>query len=67
MIKSNIGFFNNQGDVTKINDLIWPGFELIQDLIHVHLIGKFQDDPIKTEHVMLMESETEGFSAIKGT
>ena len=30
-------------------DLIWPGFKLIQDFIHVQLICKFQEDLIKTE------------------
>ena len=63
MTKSNRGFFNNQGDVTKINEPTWPGFELIRDFIHVCLIYKFQEDLVNIERVMLMAK----FSAIKGT
>ena len=43
MTKSNRGIFSNQGDVTKINDLICPVFKLGWHFIHVHLICKFQD------------------------
>ena len=32
-----------------IKDVIWAGFELILDSIHVQLICKFQNDVIKTE------------------
>ena len=80
MIKSNIDFFNTQGNENQNqNDPTWPGFQLIPDFIHVHLICKkgkrkvqgvpqsqtaalprpqdckFQEDPIKTERVMLMK------------
>ena len=34
---------------SKINDPIWPIFELVCDFIHVHLICKFQEELIKTE------------------
>ena len=51
MTKSNRGFFSNQGDVTQTftirSDL--ASFELIRDFIHVHLVCKFQEYPIKTE------------------
>ena len=38
---------------SKINDSIWPVFELIQDCIRAPLCT-FQEDPIKTECVTLM-------------
>ena len=41
---------------SKINDLIWPVFELVRDFIHVHLKCKFQERLIKTEGVMVMKS-----------
>ena len=59
MIKSNIGFSNNQGDVAQTNDLLWWSFKLIQDFIHVHLSANFK--LIKTEWVMLMTESNRGF------
>ena len=47
MTKPNRGFFSNQGDVTKINDPIWPVFELVRDLILVHLSASFKNIPSK--------------------
>ena len=53
--KSNRGFFQqSRGCNSKITDLIWPVFKLVSDFIHVHLICKFQADPIKTKQVTLM-------------
>ena len=39
-----------------INDLIWLVFEFLRDLIHVHIIYKFQEHLIKTVGVMVMTS-----------
>ena len=50
----------------KINDPIWPGFELIWELILIHLICKFQADPIKTEWVMLMTKSNKDFFSNQG-
>ena len=36
-----------KGDISKIDDQIWPVFELVQNFFCVHLISKFQEDPIK--------------------
>ena len=68
MIMSNSGIFSNQRNDTLRQIIpIWPGFEIIRDCIHVHLICKFKEDPIKTEQVMLMTKSNSFFSAIKGT
>ena len=45
---------------------IWPVFEMIWDFIHVHLFCKFQEEPIKTEWVMLMTKSNRGFSSNQG-
>ena len=37
-----------------IYSLIWPVFELVRDFINIHLIRKFQEQPIKTKGVMVM-------------
>ena len=66
MTKSNIGFFVYQGDITEINNLIWPVLELIQDFIHAPLICKFQEDPVKIEQVMLMTKSNRGFFSNQG-
>ena len=47
-------FQQSRGHNSKIDDPIWPIFELVQDCIHIHLICKFQEHPIKTEGVMVM-------------
>ena len=47
-------FQQSRGYYSKTNDSIWPGFELVWDSILVHLICIFQEDPIKTEWIMLM-------------
>ena len=39
---------------SKINARIWLVFKLFWDFIHVHLICKFQEHPIKTEWVTLL-------------
>ena len=46
-------FLETKGCNSKTNNLIWTVFEFVQDFIHVHLICKFLDDPIKTKQVML--------------
>ena len=51
---------------SKIYDPIWPVFKLAQDFIHVPLIIKFQEDPIKTEWVMLMTKTNRGFFSNQG-
>ena len=40
---------DSRGRNSEINDLIWPVFEVVRDFIHVHLICKFQEHPVKTE------------------
>ena len=47
---------------SKRNNLIWTVFTFFQDFIHVYLICKFQDHPIKTEQVMLMIKSNISFS-----
>ena len=56
MTRSNSGFFSNQVDASKINDLIRLGYKLLLYFIHVLLICKFQEDPIKTERVLFKQS-----------
>ena len=63
--KSKRGLFNNQGDVARINDPIWPVIELIRNFIYVHLNRIFQEDPIKTEQVIVRIRSNMGFSARK--
>ena len=65
MIKSNKGFFNNQGDVTQRQMIQSGQVTKSFDFICVQLVCKFQGDPIKTEQVMLMTSHGEAFSAIR--
>ena len=36
---------------SKINDPAWPDFKLVRDFIHVHLICKFQEYPIKLKEL----------------
>ena len=57
----NRRFLQSGGCNSKINNLIWTVFEFIQNFIHVHLTCKFQEDPIKTEWVMLMIRSNKGF------
>ena len=66
MTKSNRGFFNNQGDVTQINDSILPVFKLVQDFIHVHIITKLHEHLIKTERVIVMTKSNRGFFSNQG-
>ena len=47
---------------SKINDPIWPDFDFIRDFMDAHLICKFQDDLIKTELVMMTNSNRGFFS-----
>ena len=42
---------------SKINDLICPVVKLVQDFILVHLICRFQEDPIKAERVTQCQKE----------
>ena len=46
---------SNQQLNSKINDRTWPVFELVRDLIHIHLICMFQEHLIKTEGAMVMK------------
>ena len=52
---------------SKINDLIWPVFELLQDSIHVHLSASFRKIWSKLNKSCWRKSQTKAFSAIKGT
>ena len=61
MTKSNRFFQQSRGCNSKCNDRIWPVFKLVQEFIHVHLICKFQDEPNKTDWVMLMTKSNRGF------
>ena len=58
MIKSNIGFFNNQGDVTQ-RQMLRSG--QVSNSSNIHIICKFQKDLIKTERVMLMTKSNKSF------
>ena len=52
--KSNIGFYSYQEEVTlKMNNSICPVFDPIRDFNKIHLILQFQEEPIKTEQIML--------------
>ena len=67
MKKLNRGFFqHSKGHNSKINDPIWPEFKFIRGFIHVHLICKFQEDPIRTEQVMLRTKSNRCFFSIQG-
>ena len=59
-------FQQTRGCNFKINDLIWPVFELTRDFIDVYLICKFCEDLIKTELVMLMTKSNRGFFSNQG-
>ena len=59
-------FQQSRGCNSKTNDLIWPVLELVWDFIHVHLICKFREDPIKSERVTLMTKSNRGFFSIQG-
>ena len=48
------------------NDPIWPVFELAWDFVHVHLICKFQEHPIKAEWVTLMTKSNRSFFSSQG-
>ena len=61
MTKSEAFFSKSRGHNSKINDLIWPVFKLVQDFIHVHRICKFQEAFIKTDWVTLMTKSNGGF------
>ena len=50
----------------KLNDPIWPVFELFWDFTDVSLICKFQESPIKTEQVRLMTKSNIGFFSNQG-
>ena len=41
-------------------------FELEQDFIHVHIISKFKEHPIKTEQVIKMTKSNRGFVSNQG-
>ena len=51
---------------SKINDPIWPVFDLFRYFMHVHLICKFQEHPIKTEWVTLMTKSNRSFFSNQG-
>ena len=56
------GFFSNQGHVTlRLMIRSGPRFQFIRDFIHVRLICMLQEDPNKTEWVMLMTKSNRGF------
>ena len=55
MTQSNRGAFSSYGDVTlKINSPIWLVFKLDREYLHVHFVCKCQEDPIKTDRVILI-------------
>ena len=63
----NRRFQQSNGRNSKIDDLMETIFKFIQHFINDHLIYKFQDDPIKTEQVMLMIKSNLGFFNNQGT
>ena len=66
MTKSNRGFFSNQGDATLRQMIRSRRVQLIRNFTYVHLICKFQEDPIKPELVMLMTKSNRGFFRNQG-
>ena len=54
-------FQQTKGRNCKTNDPIWPVFELIRDLIHVHYICKIQEELTKNQRVTQTTSLTEAF------
>ena len=68
IIKSHIGFILTIKEAYVWDKYpIWEGFKLIWESIYVHFICKLQEDPIKTEGVMLMTMlNRRFFSAISG-
>ena len=54
--------FNAQGHLTPNSPLL-PEMELLQDLMPVVIISKFEEDPIKIEGAMV---STTLFPALKG-
>ena len=67
MTRLEIGIFTNEGDNSKNNNLTWTICEFLHDFNHVHLICKFQNDPINTERVMLMAKSNIVFFKITKT
>ena len=63
---SNRGFFSNQGDVNLRLVNRSGQCSNIRDFIHVYLICKFQEDPIKPECVILMTMSNRGFFSNQG-
>ena len=59
-------FQQSWGHNSKINDPIWPVFKFMRDFIHVPLIIKFQEDPIKTKGDMLITKSNRGFFSNHG-
>ena len=67
MKKTNRSFFQqSNGRNFKINDRIWQLFELVQDFIHIHIITKFQEYPVKTEGVIVIITSNRGFFSNQG-
>ena len=48
---------------SKVNSPIWPEFKLIWDFMHIQIICKSHEDPIKTKQVK--HKVKYGFSALK--
>ena len=60
--KAKQRFFSNQGDVMlKLIGSNLARFQLIREFIHVHLICKFQEEPIKAEILTQMTKLNKGF------
>ena len=57
---------SSRGRNSKINEPIWPVFELVLDFIHVHIICKFQEHPIKTEWITMMTKSNRSFFSNQG-
>ena len=66
MTNSNRGFSAIKERNSKNNELIWPGFDLIRDYIHIHFICNYQEDLIRMELVMLKKKSNRGIFSYQG-
>ena len=62
--KSNTGFFHSQREVTLM--IKYGQFSNSFEILSIYLICKFQEDPFKTEWVMLMTKSNRGFFSNQG-
>ena len=63
-----MGIFSDaQGQLTSaVLGRIWPKFELVQDIIDVLVICKYEDGPIKNEGARVLTRLYDVFQTLKG-